>query len=300
MRLINPEVRIETSSVCNARCSICPRERMTRPKVVMDYIPFVDLLLQSQGLGAKTISLFGYGEPLCDKGLEQKLWAVTDVGLESFITTNGALLHEGRSRHLLRNGLTHIRFSVHGLTKETYEDVHRSLHFADVFNNISDFIWINDTEFDHSCKVSVSVIPMHGETVEDIRDFWEPAVDYLEIWKPHNWAGGRDFRSVKAKKKTCGRPFTGPLQINADGKMMVCCFDTDAKMTVGDTNEKSIRDILRGKAFEKIREAHMTGDLTGLPCETCDQLNEGDNPLLYSSRDPERRIGCTSSTKFEL
>jgi len=101
-------------------------------------------------------------------------------------------------------------------------------------------------------------------------------------------------------KKTCGRPLNGPIQINADGKMMVCCFDFDGKLTVGDTYKDSIADILKGDKFNEIREKHRTGNHTGTICEMCDQLNEDDDPLIYSSRDPDREIGKTSSTKFKL
>ena len=38
MRLANPEVRIENTNACNARCVICPREKMTRPVVTMGNI----------------------------------------------------------------------------------------------------------------------------------------------------------------------------------------------------------------------------------------------------------------------
>jgi hypothetical protein len=146
----------------------------------------------------------------------------------------------------------------------------------------------------------MSVIPMHGESVNEIRKFWGNAVDELEIWKPHDWAGGREYRDVVAKKKSCGRPFRGPVQINADGNMMVCCYDFNAEMVVGDTYKNTIEEILKGAKFNAIRRCHKTGSLVGLPCVTCDQLNEGDEPLLYSSVDPECTVGKTSSTKFNL
>jgi hypothetical protein len=43
------------------------------------------------------------------------------------------------------------------------------------------------------------------------------------------------------------------------------------------------------------------GDMTGLICEKCDQLNiEDESPLLYSSRDATRTVGKTSSTKYQM
>lgn len=299
MKLTNPEVRIENSSVCNAHCVICPREKMTRPKVVMPNDHFYKLVDQADKLGAKIISVFGYGEPLIDRLIHDKISYCSDLGLETHVSTNALLLSDVIAVRLLDAGLSHIRFSVHGISSDHYKAIH-GLNFSTVLSHIYRFIELNDSKYNHSCKTLVSVIPMHEEDIEDIRNFWNGNVDFLEIWKPHNWINGRRFRPLARKKTTCGRPFRGPVQINADGKMMVCCFDFDAKLTVGDTYKNSIEEILKGGEFERIRQAHSDGDLDGLICETCDQLNEGDSPLLYSNRDELKRVGCTSTIKFNL
>ncbi len=248
-------------------------------------------------MGAKTISMFGYGEPLTDPKIVKRVQLVSNLGMESFITTNASLLGTDLGGELIDAGLTHIRFSAHGLWDD-YEAVHRGLKFNKVLRNTGNFI--------HQARgkvlISVSVIPMHGELIDTIRNFWESRVDYLEIWKPHNWTDGREYRwSTQKRKKTCGRPFNGPVQIQSDGKMVCCCFDYNGLLEVGDTYQNTIEEILKGDEYNSIRAKHESGDLSGLICDSCDQLNVGDtNPLLYSSRDPERNIGLTSSTKFKL
>lgn len=259
---------------------------------------FMDLIKQARRLGAKDISVFGYGEPLMDKDLWQKVFYCCEMN--THITTNAGLLDRDTSFALLNSGLKNMRFSAHGIG-HNYEKVHKKLNWGTFVTNAFGFIKINDERCNHSCTTDVSVIPMHGESIEEIRDFWESEVDYLEIWKPHNWTDGKGFRKVNHKKKTCGRPFRGPVQINADGKVMVCCFDFDAKLIVGDTYKNSIEEILKGDRFNDIREAHMTGKLDGLICQTCDQLNiEDESPLLYSNRDTACSVGKTSSTKFKI
>lgn len=273
---------------------------MTRRKMVMQNRHFNRLVDESVLLGAKTISIFGYGEPLTDKGVINKVAYCTSRGLDTFITTNASLLNTEIATLLLKAGLKKIRFSVHG-TYKNYEAIHRNLKFKDTLRNIQNFLAKNTVKYHNQCKVAVSVIPMSGESVAEIRKFWGDMVDELEIWKPHNWTDGRDYReSTPERKKTCGRPHKGPVQINADGNMMVCCYDFDAKMIVGNTYKNSIAEILRGDDFRLIRKCHSHGRLDGLPCETCDQLNIGDNPLLYSSIDPDCKEGKTSSTKFSL
>jgi sulfatase maturation enzyme AslB (radical SAM superfamily) len=261
---------------------------------------FMDLTQQAKNLGATSIALLGYGEPLMDGGLIRKIRYVTNMGMDSFITTNASLLTEEKTELLLGAGLKKIRFSVHGVEKN-YEKVHRNLKWETVFDNIIDFLVINEIDFNHQCTVAMSVIPMHQECPYYFRYLWENKVDELEVWRPHNWTEGRSFRHTQRMKKTCGRPFSGPVQIQADGKMIVCCFDFNGLMEVGDTHKNTIEEILKGSAFNMVRAKHEIGNLEGLPCETCDQLNiEEESPLLYSNVDPECEVGKTSSIKFKL
>jgi hypothetical protein len=259
---------------------------------------FCNLISQAHDLGAKVISLFGYGEPLLDKTLVTKIKICSIAGFETNLSTNASLLSTQKANELIKAGLSYITFSIHGFGNN-YEKIHAGLKWVEVLRNVFNFIAMNDAKYGHSCKTRVSCIPMNGENVIDLQNFWEGYVDYLEIWKPHNWTDGRSFRDIGEKRrKTCGRPFRGPIQINADGKMMVCCFDFDARLMLGCTYRDTIEEILKGKTLAKIRKAHEDGNLKGLICDTCDQLNIDDEPLLYSNR--EEGIGKTSSTKFNL
>ena len=299
-RLACPEARIESTSLCNAKCIICPRDKMTRPEVTMPMGHFARIIDQVKELGATTVSVFGYGEPLMDDGLAQKIQYCTAQGIKTLITTNAALLDPNFAFDLIEAGLSQIRFSVHGLTKKNYERVHRKLDYDLVIRNISNFIAINRMK-KAPVITDVIAIPMNGESVEDIKNRWGEHVDYLEVWRPHNWVNAKTYRKVEQKKKTCGRPFRGPIQVNADGTMMVCCFDFDSQLTIGDTYKDNIKDILLGPAMRIIQAVHSNGDLGSLICGGCDQLNEEkESPLLYSDRDKELRVGRTSVTKFKL
>lgn len=302
MELRNKEVRVENCSICNANCIICPREELTRPKMIMTNKHFAKIVNQAKDLGATTIGVYGFGEPLIDKDVIWKVQYCSNLGLDTFITTNASLLTVDMAYGLISAGLTHIRFSCHGV-EENFNKVHKGLKWDAVIRNIGNFMAMNRVKFNNATIVSVSVIPMHKESVYEIRQFWEKRVDYLEIWRPHNWTSVKDFRKGKPVRQTCFRPFNGPLQINADGFVMVCCFDFNADMVVGCTHSESLEEIIKGTWFKDIRDRHRRQDFKGLPCESCDQLfeyAEDEHPLLYSNRDKERRIGVTSTTKFCL
>jgi radical SAM protein with 4Fe4S-binding SPASM domain len=266
----------------------------------MDNRHFNKLVDQAVDLGAKTISVFGFGEPLMDKGITNKIAYCTKKELDTFITTNASLLGVEMQSLLLKAGLKKIRFSVHGIYGN-YNKVHRNLKFEDTLRNITNFIAKNRVKFGSQCRTAVSVIPMNGEEVDEIKRFWLGAVDELEIWRPHGWGGTKDFRTLSdTRKTTCGRHHKGPVQIQADGKVIPCCFLTDGEVVLGNTHKNTIQEILNGKEYKIFRKCHDNGVLGELPCASCDQLNIGDTPLLYSNVDESCSIGKTSSTKFNL
>ena len=300
MKLINPEVRIEVCNLCQANCVMCSHNIMTRRSGTMGTEFFKSLVKQAKEMGAELISPFGFGESLLDLDLEAKIQYCTDLGLDTFITTNGSLCDTERAIKLFNAGLTHIRFSIHAINKENYEKIHRNLRWEKVTRNLHSTFAIKE-EFFPDRKVSLTAIPMSGEKVSRIRDYWEGLVDDIEIWVPHGWGGKKHYRKLNRKRKTCDRPFTGPAQIEWDGTVIACCFLTDNEIILGNAHNKSIEEILKDKPYEELREKHRSGDLSGLPCEFCDQLNiEDESPLLYSSIDKERNINTTSSMKFNL
>ena len=247
MKLINPEVRIETTNYCNAQCVMCNHSQMDRSIGVMMNEVVFKLIKQAIDLGATLITPFGFGEPLMDKDLVTKIQYCTAYGLDSFITTNASLCYENRVKALYDAGLTHIRFSVHGLNRIDYEDVQLGLDWKQTIINIYRAIQIRDADH-YDTKISLTVIPMRVEHLYSIRKFWENCSDYLEIWQPHNWSCVKDYRpKTKARRKTCGRLEKGPVQIQWDGTVIPCCFLTDSEIILGNTHEQTVEQILKGE-----------------------------------------------------
>lgn len=297
-KLVNPELRLENTSRCNFHCLSCPREKMTRPKTDMCYGMFCNLVDQGIELGAKAVSIFGYGEPLLDDNITHKVAYCSSHGLETFITTNGSLLNFDLCYDLLDSGLTNIRFSLHALTPMNYARFHRGGDWLETITNLGNFFTLNRSR-GNPCKIHITAMPIQGERVEEIRDHWSGYCDFLEIWRPHNWGGGRKYRNVAPVKRTCGRPFSGPVQVQADGHVIPCCFLTNGEHILGNATNTSLYDILTGKKYNELREAHKSGKLEKYPCFTCDQRNvEVNSPLLYSNR--ESGIGKTSTIKFNV
>ena len=121
-KLISREIRIENTNACNAACIMCPREQMTRRIEIMCYGMFCNLIQQAKKMGVTDASVFGFGEPLIDPGLADKLAYATEAGLTAHITTNGALLTEYKAHDLLDAGLKNIRLGNLGVFLKSESD----------------------------------------------------------------------------------------------------------------------------------------------------------------------------------
>lgn len=280
--LQHPEVRYEVTDHCNASCIMCPRDKHTRPHGIMDNDKYEASIDEICSLGAERVVLTGFGEPLLDTSLERKIAYASRAGLKTYIITNASALVPGRAKGLIDAGLDEIRISFYGMRAETYGAVMRGLNYDKTTNNILRFL-----EHKSSVKVQLSFLslPENKGDVDQFLSFWRPRVDAVEVWNPHNFGDGRDYRQRTAVKKTCGRPKNGPLQIQWNGEVIPCCYDYNNQIVLGNAFERPILEILYGEKYEALRAAHEKGEFEKFPyCDQCDQLLPHEEALVYTNR----------------
>ena len=291
-RLRHPEVRYETTDHCNAECIMCPRDvhKFGRPHGIMDMEKYKRSIDEVAELGCKQVVLTGFGEPLIDKRLEQKVAYAKDKGLRTYIISNASLLTRKRAEGLIRAGLDELRLSYYGMRKESYEAVMVGLNFEVTMSNLLGFLELRDELGSKKPRLEINwlVLPENEEDTDHFREFWEPRADAIEIWKPHNFGDGRDYRQryeEVAMKTTCGRPENGPLQIQWDGEVIPCCYDYNNQIVLGNAFEQSVLEVLNGEKYRLLRFAHREKKFNLFPyCDQCDQLLPHADALVYTNR----------------
>ena len=308
MKLTNPEVRIETSNICNASCIMCPREKMDRLEGVMNEKLFKKIVDESKSLGTTNVFLGGFGEPLTDPMIADRVRYVKQQGMYCNFISNGSLWNKDITAQLIEAGLDEVRFSFYGQDKQTYEIVHRGLNYDITHNNIRNVIETRNRMGRKNPVILVYFLTLDNnqKQVDAFRKEWEPLADFIEIWRPHNFGDGRDYRNRKEtrRKETCGRPKRGPVQFQYDGTVIPCCYDYGGKMILGDVHENAIPEILRGEKYESLRQAHEKGDLSAFPyCNECDQMLEHSDALIYTNRHnlpADQAVLLSNSNLFNL
>lgn len=300
------EVRIETCTFCNYRCVFCPHSNMfTRQQQIMSLEDFKWLVLkiEKQIPQIKEYTISGFGEAFLDPTIMSKIEFVKDRQHDVHILTNGSLLSHEQIKNLFELEVSDIRISLHTINSKNYRLITGATNsaFMKVLDNI-DYILEekkNNRRYTTRVVLTCDIIDnINGDDIPEIIEKYSKCVDLLEIWKPHNWVNDMKFREGELVKKTCGRPFNGPVQIQVDGTINMCCFDYNGKLLLGDTNTQSFREIFSSEEYRKLKECHEKGTLneSNYICNGCDQRMDSSGCMIYNNKFKEEdRLGRTST-----
>ena len=307
----NNDMRFEVSTLCNYKCVICPHHKLIRPKEIMSLELFKELFdkINAETDQYTNITFPGMGEPTLDKTLYQKIAYAKSRKPELTVTfiTNASALTPERWKQIEDLGVTSVRVSFYGNDSDSYAKtmgVKTKGMFDRVVQNLEEICRIKT-----KTKLLLTMNVVDGK--EDIVPMawikhWENlGVDLVEVWAPHNWVDAVHFRNSDVEKlDTCGRPFNGPLQIQVDGTVNMCCFDYDGHLTFGDLKTQSLKEVFESEFYKKIVKHHTSGDFkdSGLICANCDQRNlDKSDVMVYNSKfDIKERVKQTSTTYLDV
>jgi radical SAM protein with 4Fe4S-binding SPASM domain len=274
-------VSIENTNACNARCSICPREKLTRKIQSMDVDTYGKLLDDSVRAGARKLSLHNFGEPLLDKHLADKIARAKEKGIEeTYVVTNASLLTRERSRELIEAGLDRVKISFYGVTREEYENVHVGLDYQETLRNVRDLLEVKRELGGKKPKVTLRYI---GPALNFLR-FTKQWLKYRKLCsvvpgRLHNYTTGRDYNPTSDVRrpdsmKSCRYLKRSVVYILVNGDVVPCCYDFNGVLVMGNALEEDIADIWNGEKFQAFRRAHREHDYGRYPiCAGCDKLN---------------------------
>ena len=279
------EVHIENTNACNSACVMCPRERMTRKVGFMDFKLFCNIIDQIVSKWTvREVHLHGFGEPLLDKSLPERVSYAKEKGIENtYIVSTASPLEEEMALGLIQSGLDRMKISISGAEKESYDRIHRGLSYEKVERNILDFISLREKKKSQKPSLILQFLPQE-ENRDDEEVFfrkWEKVIeqdkgDRLVRSGLHNWGKGKKYQRVDPhalKRRSCGFPFR-TMQILWNGDLVPCCYDYNGDIVLADLKECSLDKAWNSHSFQALRVLHLAREFHGLPlCNVCDQLD---------------------------
>lgn len=277
---------VETSNICNARCTFCAYQFRTKSPRIMSISKFAVVLQRLAEYGAMDLSLTPLvGDPLTDRTLVQKIRIAREnekVRSISF-ATNLVGLGKHNVQALLVSGINSIVVSTSIGSREMFRRVYGVDRYERALNNLVSLLSTNK-ELGEPVKISV-----HLKCEKPFRQVYS-SPDYQYIVKLYgsyigiaddedymNWTGlipqdraprGIKLKQVSDQTEPCEQLYTG-LQVYSDGTVGACrCVDVNATLAVGDIFHQSLEEIWNGQRLKSFRAQWKAGNVPQL-CRGC-------------------------------
>ncbi len=277
---------VETTNICNARCSFCAYRFRKRPPQVMTSDSFSMLLDRYVAYGGGDLSLTPLvGDPLVDKGLMAKIRRArseSSIKEISFATNLIALDLHG-AKELLTSGVNWIFVSTSIGSRDMYRSVYGVDRYERVMANLFDLLETNN-QLGRPVAISVGLRcakPYRAVFASaDYRRAVELLGRYISVIDDDyvNWTGsireedlpaGNKFRRIHDRREPCEQLYYG-LQVYVNGDVnLCCCVDMQGELLVGNVQTDSIDRIWKGDTIRNIRAAWDAGNIP----EICSQCN---------------------------
>lgn len=254
-------IAIELTNDCNANCTMCLRDRMTRDKTYLDEELFRKVILDARERGITIFQLSFYGESLLAPRIAEKIRYIKDTipGAWVQIVTNGSLLNEERGRELLEAGISEIRVSIEGNDKTEFESIRKGLNYDQLLTNMENLKQLRDSRGEYKTQIVVTGLNLKDAPLDSTRykKFWINYADIVYTRDEHIL----DFEKKESflrKILPCHQLFT-ILPILADGRYPICIYDWYAKTVYGNIRNSTIRQAWFAPKITFYKLLHLVG-----------------------------------------
>lgn len=277
-------IYIEISNICNLQCSFCPE--VERAKQVLSVTDF-QTILRKVAPYTENICLHLMGEPLGHPNFADVMQACAAEGVPVKLTTNGVLLTGAKKDLLLLPNVSQVNFSVQSFADNFPQQnpqpyMKRLFKFArraqaerpDMYINYR--LWdLDPAQVARSENVQIREA-IEGEygvrfsdwTVDVRRKKGFVLADRTYV----NFDSRFEWPSLNAPiSSTRGRchGLSSHIGVHADGTVVPCCLDKEAKLALGNIKHQTLEDILKSPRARAMREGFAAGNLVEDLCQRC-------------------------------
>lgn len=275
MYRIPKQIIIETSSICNLKCKLCPAWGRGPSAGLMDFDLFTSIIdrIVTEDFDPTVIPWMN-GESLLHPDYFKMVKYITDRKLRAYLTTNGTIWNEELFQHITSgSSIYQLIFSLDGLWDKESKSIELARPGSDrslIQTNIEDFIELKQTKGN---KLDVCIkICQRGQD-------WEEIENFISYWL-HNGADfvcvGRALDKINPKSMRlypCQYPDSNFMVIKSDGGVIRCAYNdtaaNDPQYTMGSVcNDRPLLEIFNNPTLTKFRELQRSGTFP-YPCDTC-------------------------------
>jgi len=269
-------IQFETTTICGGNCPHCPQRSVKRAEPTMSIDLILKIIEGTKGTGT-IYRPFIAGEPLADERMVDIVRMLKEDKTATVeLHSNGLFLSSSTGMRLLDAGLDVMRLSIDGHWSETMEKARPGLDNRRVVRNAEQFLrYARDYP---DVKVEVRMIADYARDEEEkklYRDHWEWRYGANVIFTSlYNWPWTGQAEHISA---SCPK-INDEMFILCDGRVVLCCWDAQARAVIGDITNTSVLDVWNGKELARCRRLLDQGQRDQIElCSRCDAYTCGDD-----------------------
>jgi len=285
-------ISIEPTTSCNLRCPECPSglRSFTRPTGMLQAELFKKAIDE---LHERLIWLNFYfqGEPYLHPQFTELVRYAHKRGIYTATSTNAHFLTNDNARKTVESGLSRLIISIDGTTQETYqayrvggklekviEGTKRVLSWKKQLRSptphvIFQFLVVKPNE--HQIEevkalakdLGVDEVQLKTAQIYDYRN-GSPLIPMQNRYSRYALQADGTYQIKNPLENFCWKMWHSCV-ITWDGKIVPCCFDKDARHTLGNVKNASFRQVWRGEAYRQFRQALLGSRQSIDICQNC-------------------------------
>jgi len=299
---------IETTNACNMRCKMCPRTTMMTRKIesldmelfdriITEIRPFTQeewetwqlFVEEEYGIDRndmsenhfflhiipKVLVLHGYGDPLLDKNMPERVEKLTEKGFTSYFSCNPANIDIQKNLEMFKNGLAYVKYSIESVDDFLHKEIRGKA--SDFSKSYKKLLHLLEEKEKQNLKTTIVITMLDLNRPDQEEEFQklEKAFDGLDVYiylksQDQQWYQDKNEGTNSIHwREFCQFPWSS-MTVKSNGEAVMCVEDFNNEIILGDVGKKSLYNIWNGEKYEQFRKDHF--ELRpGIKCtEQCD------------------------------
>ena len=269
-------IPIEPTTSCNLRCPECPSglRSFSRPTGMMELTTFQKIINELHE-NLSYLILYFQGEPYLNPGFLESIRYASSKKIYTATSTNAHFLTKENAMETVESGLSRIIVSMDGIDQESYEKyriggklnkvidgIEKLVAAKKVLKNHTPFIILQFLLFKHNThqipeikklakKLGVDKLELKTAQVYDFEK-GSALIPEKEELSRYQQNSNHEYQLKNDLLNKCWKMWHSCV-ITWDGNIVPCCFDKDAKYTMGNIHEQSFKEIWNSSHYQEFR-----------------------------------------------
>jgi radical SAM protein with 4Fe4S-binding SPASM domain len=269
-------ISIEPTTACNLRCPECPSglRSFSRPTGMMGQDTFQKIIHELHE-NLSYLILYFQGEPYLNPRFFETVRYAQARKIYTATSTNAHYLTQQNAQETVKSGLSRIIISLDGTDQTTYEKyriggnidkvlegIQRLVQAKKTLKSQTPFIILQFLLFKHnihqiaeigdlSKKLGVDKLELKTAQVYDF-EIGSDRIPEEEKYSRYHLNGNKNYTINNDHLNKCWKMWHSCV-MTWDGNIVPCCFDKDAKYTMGNIHEKPFAEIWNGEKYQDFR-----------------------------------------------